>query len=132
MTILLKKTTKKPNAPKQKHIHLRQKSTEWSCGDTGHLAFPKGGLSSPQGQWGSCWGHRVLFRIQLQPCGLSPKTGCRSHSPNAELCGSAKGFVTHFRHISGAPAQLWHGHTKVNTINTFSAKNSSCLVVKNK
>lgn len=49
MTILLKKTTKKPNALKQKRIHLRQKSTEWSCGDTGHLAFPKGGLSPLRG-----------------------------------------------------------------------------------
>lgn len=52
---VIKKTTTKPNAPKQKRDHLRQKRTEWSCGDTGHLAFPKGS-GVHVGDIGSPWG----------------------------------------------------------------------------
>lgn len=127
---IIKKTTKKPNAPKQKRIHLRQKSTEWSCRDTGHLAFPKGvcyslrGSGVHAGDTGSPWGSSSSLVACLQRQGAEA-------TAQTELWGPVKGFATHFWHISGATAQLWHGHTKVNTINIFFAKNSSCLVVKN-
>lgn len=69
--------------------------------------FPQGGLPFPQGQWGSLWGHRVPLQIQLQPCGLSPKTRCRGHSPNAELWGSAKRVFKTFQ------AHFWSHSTAV-------------------
>lgn len=122
---IIKKTTTKPNAPKQKHDHLRQKRTEWSCGDTGHLAFPEGVCGVHAGDIGSPWGSSS----SLVAC---PQRQGAEVTAQILNWGFAKGLATHFRHISGAAAQLWHGHTKANTINIFSEKNSSRLVVKNK
>lgn len=121
---IIKKTTKKPNAPKQKRIHLRQKSTEWSCGDTGHLAVPRGS-AMPSGAVGFMLGTQGPLWDPAPALWLVPKDKqrCRGHSPNTELWALTRGL----QHISGT----FHGHTKVNIINIFSAKTSSCLVVKN-
>jgi len=46
---IIKKTTTKPNAPKQKRDHFRQKSAAWSCRDTSRPAVPRRLYHSLQG-----------------------------------------------------------------------------------
>lgn len=120
---IIKKTTTKPNAPKQKRDHFRQKSTVWFCRDTGRL-----GLPFPEGQRCAC---RVagFLGAPAPAWGLVPVHQVQRAQP--KYVGPRHGAATHFGHVSGAPepAKLWHGHAEVTSANVFS-ENSSHLVVK--
>lgn len=125
---IIKKTTTKPNALKQKRDHFRQKSTVWFCRDTGRLALPGWVCHSLKGS-GVRAGVAGFLGAPAPAWGLVPIHQVQRAQP--KYVGPRHGAATHFGHVSGAPepAKLWHGHAEVTSENVFS-ENSSHLVVK--